>query len=213
MRSGQSFKKIDELTVGEHAHLLPIYKSYACLYLREYIPHRHYKEHDKQPEMFCYNFMDFKELGNKKRPRVIQTFATELAEALTPILTKVKKYTITPAPPSKSRAHPEFDNRVRELLDLTNQRLGGTLDIQELVIAAKDRTPSHVGGGRHSLESLVDCLDVVEDAEIGKGGIIVFDDALTRGTTFAAHVQLLSDVYPNTPIVGMFFARTVHPFG
>ena len=109
------------------------------------------------------------------------------AEMLRQVLTDgwLKDVTLVPVPPSKTKDHPEYDDRLLQIL----QKLGAgqNLDIRELVVMKESIDPAHLREDRRSVRELIEKMDL--DDELMKpppSAIFIFDDVLTTGAHFKA---------------------------
>jgi predicted amidophosphoribosyltransferase len=123
----------------------------------------------------------------------------------------LKKGTLVPVPPSKSKAHAEYDDRLVQVLNGIARPF--PVDVRELVIQNIDMVPAHLAPDeRLSVEELLDAYSIQEDiADPEPTSILIFDDVLTAGTHYRAMHTILSNRFPLAKIFGTFFARRVFP--
>jgi hypothetical protein len=116
--------------------------------------------------------------------------------------------TFVPIPPSKARSHPEYDDRMSQVLT----RLGEGVDARELVFQKKSMDETHALLERHTIEELVDNYEIDEDqTQPIPNHIVVVDDVLTAGKHFTAMCRVLKTSFPGVQISGVFLARRVFP--
>lgn len=120
--------------------------------------------------------------------------------------------TIVPVPPSKTRNHPEYDDR----LTLALSKIGEGWDVRELIIARDSMRAHHEYGGekRPTPDELYEKLMVDENCLSQKPvqqEIVLFDDVLTAGAHFKACKRLLQERFKGCNVTGLFIARTIHP--
>jgi hypothetical protein len=115
--------------------------------------------------------------------------------------------TFVPVPPSKAREHPEYDDRMLQVL------VGlGNVDVRELVIQTESMEATHVSDQRHTIQELVDNYEIDEDqAEPEPTHIVIVDDMMTAGAHFRAMARVLGERFPAVPISGVFLARRIFP--
>jgi len=88
------------------------------------------------------------------------------------------------------------------------------LDVRELVIQTESLEADHEreAGERHSVEELVNIYEIDETLAIpAPDKIAIVDDVLTVGRHFRAMETIISERFPNIPIVGIFVARCISP--
>lgn len=116
--------------------------------------------------------------------------------------------TFVPIPPSKAKDHPEYDDRMSQVL----HKLGQDVDVRELVYQKESMDETHTLLQRHSIEELVDNYEIDEDETYPEPThIIIVDDVMTAGKHFRAMVSVLEEKFPRVPISGVFLARRVFP--
>ena len=120
--------------------------------------------------------------------------------------------TIAPIPPSKLPTHPEYDDRMMQVVKLACGGKGA--DVRELLRQAQSYEASHtqVDGQRkkpHELEAMY-----TVEGPPPKGTVILVDDVLTTGAHFVAVRNVMRAAYPDRRVLGMFIARRVpsNPF-
>ncbi|HCK4621476.1 phosphoribosyltransferase [Pseudomonas aeruginosa] len=119
--------------------------------------------------------------------------------------------TFVPIPCSKPVGHPEYDDRmVRVLLRMAEEHPG--LDIQQVLLQATVRESQHRGERLTPAEILQTLsIDPAGVAQPLKRMVIVVDDVITRGASFAAAKSLLTGLDDVEEVVGLFLAKTIHP--
>jgi predicted amidophosphoribosyltransferase len=194
--------KFDGQTRKDHAYLRA---EDDCYYLIEYTARRAFNY--SEANNFISNF--------KKKPSVKATYQwkhkliaiRQAAETLSSELSKtwLKKSTFVPVPPSKSRKHPEYDDRMSKVL----QKLQGA-DVRELVYQAKGMEATHVSTDRHSIEELVANYRIDEDlSDPEPKHIVIVDDMMTAGAHYRAMRRVLRKRFSKASISGVFLARRI----
>ena len=88
-------------------------------------------------------------------------------------------------------------------------KLGGSLDIRELILQRESTDADHRAAQRQSIEDLIDNCYFNEQAAFPEpASIALFDDLLTTGRHFKAAGHLLRMRYPDTEVLGIFVARS-----
>jgi len=114
--------------------------------------------------------------------------------------------TFVPVPPSKAKDHPEYDDRMIQILGKLD------VDVRELVHQKKSMEATHVSEDRHSVDDLVENYEIDEDqCEPTPTHIVIVDDMVTAGAHFRAMCTVLGNRFPGVPISGVFLARRVFP--
>jgi hypothetical protein len=199
--------KIDELTRSDHFHLS---EADECYYLREYTSGSGYQASDTN--QLIANLK--KGVDRRGRPeyrhkiRAMETAAQELRANLNPDW--LRHATLVPIPPSSSRTHILYDDRMTQVLRQMTAEVDG--DVRELVVTRASMVPAHVSNVRPSVEELMANYEIDESAAAPEPTIIgVFDDVLTAGSHFKAVKNVLSTRFPQVPIMGIFIARRIFP--
>lgn len=198
--------KIDDLTRPDHSFLKP---EDSCYYLGEYTARKGYsfsvsnhlvinlkKPMDRKgkPE-WAYKEQAIKDAGSLLREAIRAANLNWLSVA-----------TLVPVPPSKTKSHPEYDDRmIRILQELAK---GTQADIRELVLQRVDMDPAHDAATRPRLEQLISNYTVDESKTQPKPRVIgIVDDVLTTGKHFKAVQEVLRRRFPDVPSCGIFIAR------
>src|SRR6267378_5684098 len=114
--------------------------------------------------------------------------------------------TFVPVPPSKAKNHPEYDDRMLQVLGKPG------VDVRELVHQTQRIEATHVSEDRHSVGRLVENYQIDEDqTEPPPTHIVIVDDMVTAGAHFRAMCRVLDERFPGVPISGVFLARRVFP--
>ena len=114
---------------------------------------------------------------------------------------------IVPAPPSKPRGHPDYDDRIERIA----RQISAQADVRCLLETVEAREQAKRADHRPSIDDLAASMQLVELDMPPPSNIILLDDVITNGTTFKAAQRLLLPHFPNAKIVGLFVARRVLP--
>ncbi len=111
-----------------------------------------------------------------------------------------------PIPPSKTKGHPEYDDRIMRIC----RAIDPGLDIRELILQRETMVADHESDHRHSVDDLVANYELQEAlCEPAPQKIAIIDDVLTVGTHFKAMQHILRERFSEAKIVGFFVARRV----
>lgn len=116
--------------------------------------------------------------------------------------------TFVPAPPSKCRTDPDYDDRIAMIA----REVGGNIDVRCLLETSQTREPAHHSDERPKPAALVAGMRFRSEQLAAKplgSQVIILDDVLVTGATFAACYQLIVEHQPDATVFGMFVARRV----
>lgn len=197
--------EVDDLVREDHSHLRA---EDQCLFLREYTARVGYAF--SETNRLVLNLKKaMSRRANKEewkwKERAIRQFAAELVQALHGKW-KVAGQLIVPVPPSRTRGHAEYDDRMVRVAKLVGAKLG--VDVVELLEALKDRVAQHVTEEKRSILQHTKNLRVRADlVSAPPKGIILLDDVLVTGCTFVACKSVLLAAFPKVPVCGIYIAR------
>lgn len=198
---------IEDIDSANHHHLAD---GDSCYYFGEYTPGGGFGA--SPTNRLISNFKkgpNVDSLQLRYRDKAIKQVGEALAQGLKGL---GQKTAFVPIPPSKSKNHPDYDNRLVEALNYYSKIRPadeGPAIIRELVIQSEDMDSSSKGGVRHSVEELANVYQVEGSLLDGlPPAIIIFDDVLTMGTHFKAMKLVLERALPDTKFFGVFLART-----
>jgi hypothetical protein len=199
-------QKIDDLVRRDHFYLE---SSDECYYWGEYSARQGYSY--SETNSLILNFK--KSLTKHSLPewqykeRAIDTISAIFRVIFQPRM--FASTTLIPVPPSKSKSHPEYDDRLFRLLQKIGE--GRNADIRELVVQTQSREAAHQSDDRPRPQDLEVIYKIDETlSRPDPGNIIVFDDVLTTGCHFKAMQKVLNHQFPNAQIFGVFIARCLH---
>jgi predicted amidophosphoribosyltransferase len=114
--------------------------------------------------------------------------------------------TFVPIPPSKTRDHPEYDDRVTQVLTRI-----GSIDVREIVYQLESMDATHMmGESRHSIEDLVANYRIDENLiDPEPNHIVIVDDMLTAGKHLRAMRRVLGNQFPDAKFSAVFLARRI----
>lgn len=119
--------------------------------------------------------------------------------------------TFVPIPCSKPQGHPEYDDRMLRVMTHVAQRKAG-IDVRPLLLQTAIRDAQH-HGNRSDPAGIAATLGVDRSCLTVplRPILIIVDDVITRGASFAAAKGILRGLTGVQAVHGMFLARTIHP--
>ena len=135
----------------------------------------------------------------------MQTVAAALRASFMPA--NLGSICFVPMPPSKTKAHPEYDDR----MELIARNIGAA-DVRPMLYATADREARHTSSAKREPDELRHLLAV--DASMvdpQPATTIILDDMVTTGCGFMVAKEKLRAIWPATEIYGLFVARRVPP--
>jgi len=209
---------ISDVERGDHYYITPLHR---CYFWGEYTPFEY-----TGGARFAYSTTNqlignFKKTMDRKgRPEwshktaAISKIALALSELWNWDALRTNNVALVPVAPSKAKTDAMYDDRTVQVLRQLEQRVGFALDIRDILSMDGKLVASHKNTGRASPEDLAACMTVQyqNNAQANPpAAIMLFDDVLTTGAHFVAASSKLTTIFPNVPIVGIFFARTCRP--
>ena len=199
---------IDDSNRGDHHHLRA---TDTCFHLYEYTSGRDYSfsatnnlisNLKKKPSQSA-------QPGYHYKGRAIRSCAAALAQALN--AGWLANATLVPVPGSKAAGHVDADDRMTRICQTMRNP---PPDVRALVVQGQSTTASHEAGQgeRVTVDELLELYTIDESiAAPTPTSIAIVDDVLTAGTHFRAMHTILSERFPDVPIIGLFVARRVFP--
>jgi hypothetical protein len=194
---------IDDLTRKDHCYLT---SNDNCYFFGEYTARKGYGY--SETNGLIHNL---KKKPDRRGKPEWQHKLNAIARVATLFKTSIKpdfltSVTFVPMPPSKTPDHPDFDDRMHDIL----KSLGNNLDIRNILKIKHSVEASHLSAQRPTIDDLYDLMHLDDSLkEPAPSNIIVCDDVLTTGAHFIAAKRHLSRAFPNTTISGFFIARRV----
>lgn len=203
-------QEVDQKTRGLHYRLE---KDDNCFYLGEYTARagfghsdinqlihnlkKHPSTQRTNPAEYTYKLRAIDEVSDKLRA-IISEHALN------------NTITLVPIPPSKTKKHPDYDDRIERICANIVKGLS-TADVQHLIINNVDIEPTHNDAAKPSPNELIQNYSINADASYRpRQTVILIDDMLTTGTHFKACQKLILQTYPDAQVVGIFISRRVY---
>jgi len=198
--------KIDELTRGDHNHLLP---EDECLFFGDYTARKSWAHSDTNQLILNFK-MPAEHKGTNRwthKQRAIRTVSDLFSKA---IGSRFSTLTLVPVPPSKLRTDPAYDDRMMDMLRGLRAPSGSITDCRELVVQTQPMPAAHASSSRPPPEAWEEVYAIQEQlAEPNPTWIAIMDDLLVTGCRFRAMSNVLRRRFPSARITGLFIARRV----
>ncbi|HAV5946515.1 TPA: hypothetical protein JI227_11080 [Acinetobacter baumannii] len=196
------FQTITPDKLADHSYLD---ENDNCFYFGEYTARASFSH--SQTNNIISNFkksVDRKGLPEwKYKTQAIEQVANILNGALNPISTVL----FVPVPPSKTKDHPLYDDRMIQVLKKLNH---GWMDgcYRELVVQINSTDASHQSDARRDVQKLIQNYRIDQNLlQPVPETIIIIDDVLTTGCHYKAVKYHLEQAFPSADIYGLFIAR------
>jgi hypothetical protein len=198
--------RIDELTRGDHNHLLP---EDECLFFGEYSARKGWA-HSATNQLLLNFKIPAQFKGTNRWPhklRAVQTVSKLFSAAIGP---RFSALTLIPVPPSKLRSDPEYDDRIMDMLRGLKAPTGATVDLRELVVQTRQMPAAHESASRPPPDEWEKVYAIDENlAGPDPAWIAIVDDLLVTGCRFRAMSNVLRRRFPAARITGLFIARRI----
>lgn len=135
----------------------------------------------------------------------IQEVAAVIKESMTPA--NLASVCFVPMPPSKTKDHPEYDDRMENVAAAT-----GASDVRPILYSVFDREARHETTEPRDPDELRVQLQLNPTLIYPvPTNVILLDDMVTTGCGLIVAKEKLRTVWPDAKIVGLFVARRVLP--
>lgn len=203
--------KIDESNRSAHYYLE---EGHECFFFHEYTARKGYAHSDGNSLVINLK----KSVLLKGQPQykykgqAINTCASMLRAALENAPWVFNDATIVPIPPSKVPMHPEYDDRMMQVVSKACDGKGA--DVRNLLQQVQSYEASHTqADGLRKKPHELEALYTIQGAA-PKQAVVLVDDVLTTGAHFVAVRNVIHAAYPDRRVLGIFIARRVpsNPF-
>lgn len=198
-----SLIQVDELLRSDHFYLE---NTDECYFWGEYTARRGYGH--STTNQLVLNFKKPNTEKNKPsyhyKAKAIKEVAKLLEVHLGHVLSLVS---LVPVPPSKAKNHPDYDDRLVQVLSLLSKSVKD-VHFCELIHQMVSKEAVHLNADRPTPAAIKDDYRV-EPSHLNdlRNDVIIFDDMLTTGSHFKAMQRTILEVKPDTNIIGLFIAR------
>lgn len=144
------------------------------------------------------------------KKKAIELFSNEI---ITLLSNSKQQIIIVPIPPSKTKDHPEYDNRIEQVAGKVSTGLAN-VTCRSLLIRTKNIESHHISRAPRNPEKIYDSLRIDESSDIQTNShtiIVLLDDVITTGAHFVASRRLIKERYRDTKIYGVFWAKAEYP--
>lgn len=198
--------KLDEL---ERQKRIDLSATDQCRYWRAYTPKENYSfsETNRLIQNFKISPQEKHRLIHKKA--ATKQIAHEFMQ-ITPDQV-YQNFTFVPVPPSKPINHPEYDDRLIQVLKQV-QKEKNNLDFRMLITQQQPTSAAHSMplGQRLNIQQLYELYAFNDLGFSAPKKIVIFDDVLTKGTHFKAMQKIINQHYPQVPTIGLFIALSIY---
>ena len=196
---------IGDIERTDHYHLQP---DDRCLFFGEYTSRRGF-DHGETNQLIA-NLQ--KPVSRAGRPdyRYKEEAIARIAAAIRGASGKAVRgeVVLIPAPPSKPRGHPDYDDRLERIA----RKVSATADGRCLLETVEAREQAKRAEHHPTIDALAASMRVVAELLDPKpAAVVLLDDVITNGTTFKAAQRLLRPHLGEVKLVGLFVARRVFP--
>ncbi len=200
---------IDDSNRSAHYYLMP---DDECYFLHEFTARKGYAH--SPGNQFIFNF---KKSPKKQHESQYRYKLQAIRDAITVYRAIFSQHpevyqqaTFVPIPPSKTPGHPEYDDRMWQVVQGVCDGTDG--DARELIQQTTSYDSAHLAGDGNSrikpqqLQALYEIVGAQP-----RQMVILFDDVLSAGCHFRAAKSAILSVHPGRRVVGFFLARRVLP--
>lgn len=203
--------RIDESNRSAHYYLE---EAHECFFFHEYTARKGYAHSDGNSLVMNLKkpVLQRGQAHYRYKGQAINTCASMLRAAFEKSVRVFDDATIAPIPPSKVPTHPEYDDRMMQVVSRACEGKGA--DVRNLLCQSESYEASHTqADGQRKKPPDLEALYTVEGPP-PKGIVILVDDVLTTGAHFVAVRNVIRAAYPDRRVLGIFMARRVpsNPF-
>lgn len=208
MANGGRFRRIDDQNRSDHFYLIPADK---CYFLREYTSGKDYTFGETNNLISNLKKKPSRLKARPYKKAAIAQCAREMSVGGLRV-EWLRSGTLVPVPPSKARAHPDYDDRITQICRAIRTDPTVNIDVREIVAQTESLKAAHETKTRPTVDDLLRVY-VIDESFVAPPpqAIAVVDDVLTAGTHFAAMKSILNKRFPGVPVAGIFIARRVFP--
>jgi hypothetical protein len=210
MKSAGWWKRIERNIGPEYPYYLT--DDDECYWAREFASHQDYKY--SETNQLIKNFKR-DPIQYKDRPDVLwhkENAIKKYALELCLIFNNLDVGSIiTNVPTSKTKSDPNYDNRFERLFEKLKS-YNQQLRVDYPLSIKSSHTAVHISNApRFSPDDFYDILDWNNISNNNCETIYLIDDVITAGAHFKACQRKIYDNVRNVKVIGIFWARTIHP--
>ena len=199
---------IDESNVEPHHYLNA---DDPCYFFGEYYGQESYKGGPTNQLISNFKIKPSVAKANSSRAyhkaKALRTIAAVVRQVIPQ--QNAERLTWVPIPTSKTPTHADYDTRLVDTLSLAFRHYDA--DIRPMLRQSRDTDADHENNLRLSKDELLGIIELNPDGPMDPApqGIVLFDDLLTTGKHYKCCEHRLHEVFPDTPIYGVFAARRI----
>ena len=196
---------VDKLTRTDHYHLD---EDDRCLFIGEYTAGAGFGH--SETNQLIFNLKKGIERRGERDWRYKREAIVEAGRAFKAVLREgaLNEWTFVPMPPSKARDDSQYDDRMLQVVRAI--RPAKPVDARELVVQSVSTPSMHRSVKRLRPQELAELYFIDEElAEPMPAALVIVDDLLTTGAHFKAAKLVLTNRFPEVPVIGLFIARRV----
>lgn len=196
-------QKIDELSRRDHSYLE---EGDHCYYFGEYTARESYAH--SATNQLIHNLKKTMDKRGTPQWRYKGVAIAESARLLRSAVKADARVTFVPIPPSKTKGHPLYDDRLIQILEATCE--GRPAEYRELLVQRRSVAAAHLSEVRPTIDEVAANYQIDEALSHPEPqAIFVLDDVLTTGCHFKAAERVLRARFPRSNVIGLFIARRV----
>lgn len=143
------------------------------------------------------------------KSRAIDQCSHELTEFLTRSVDPLLPLILVPIPPSKTRSHPEYDDRMEQVAEQVVQRCPNVTCLP-LIYTITDSESFHSRSDSRTPDEIYRLM-AINTSQVAlynpEAHIVLLDDVLTSGSHFTAARRHLLEYFVDATIHGIFWAK------
>ena len=143
----------------------------------------------------------------------IKKFADELTALLKANIPEDRSMALIPIPPSKTSRHPDYDDRLLQVVKTVAANLS-TVRCWPVLECTVDRESLHSGGAHRTVQEVYKSIGINEAIFSNRNEneiLCLLDDVLTSGASFSAARNKLLERFPGKKVSGIFWAKAEQP--
>jgi hypothetical protein len=199
--------KIDELLLPDHHHLT---ENDDCYFLETYSSGKTWSHSDGNKLISNLKISPLHK-GTKRyywKTEEIKKIAANLQRTI-PALGDLSGITFVPIPPSKTKDHELYDDRIAQILSRIN--LPG-YQYKDMLYTIEDRDGLHESSKKRDIDEIAGNMAIDYNQVKGvRNRIVLVDDMVTTGASFCAARSVILDEFPDAEVSGLFVTRRQPP--
>ncbi len=191
-----------------------------CHYIIEFKPPLHFSNGEDEQLLYNLKKLMHKRHNNdewRHKEKAIKRCGYLLKDLFSRANTN---YLVIPVPPSNIKTHPDYDDRLHQILTIATQQNQTVTYDENILWQTENYAASHKQNSNDSQDTdkkprikpdeLQSIYHIDESKLVGHDNIIIFDDIITTGAHYSAIRDVLYEKSPNAKLTGLFIGRAVH---